>query len=185
MNGNRAVENHLRTSDWARLSGEVVHRGDFLIVHRDQAVQPDGAPGTYEHVTINEGARIVAVDASGNIPLVEDDLYLQGRRQLAPAGGGLRPGEDPETRARREFKRPGELRLLARFHPLPATTSASTYLFFTTALKDGVVRRDSTEARMTVKWMPLEAAVQAVRDGKITEAGTAIGLLLAARALAI
>ncbi|MEV4502569.1 NUDIX hydrolase [Streptomyces klenkii] len=190
MNGSHAEEHRRPASGWARLSSEVVHCGDFLTVHRDRVLQPSGVPGTYEHIAINEGARIVAVNASGNIPLVEDGFYLQGRRQLALPGGGLRPGEDPETGARREFeeetgKRPGELRLLTRFHPLPATTSASTYLFFTTALKDGVVRRDSTEARMTVKWMPLEAAVQAVQDGKITEAGTAIGLLLAARALAI
>ncbi|MFC4512211.1 NUDIX domain-containing protein [Streptomyces ehimensis] len=144
----------------------------------------------YEHVDISEGARIVAVDAAGRVPLVEDDSYLQGRRQLSLPGGGLRQGEDPEAGARREFeeetgKRPGELRLLTRFHPLPATTSASTYLFLSNALEDGVMRRDSTEARMTVKWMSLEAAVQAVQDGTITEAGTVIGLLLAARALAI
>ncbi|MEU1307815.1 NUDIX hydrolase [Streptomyces cinnamoneus] len=190
MSSTQSEENDRPASGWARLGGEVVHRGDFLTVHRDRVLRPDGAPGTYEHVAVSEGARIVAVDAAGNILLVEDDFYLQGGRQLALPGGGLRPGEDPETGARREFeeetgKRPGKLLLLTRFHPLPATTSATTCLFLATALQDGVLRRDSTEARMTVKWMPLKAAVQAVQGGEITEAGTVIGLLLAARALAV
>ncbi|MEV4505855.1 NUDIX domain-containing protein [Streptomyces klenkii] len=84
-----------------RLDTETIHRGRFLSLHRDQVIQPDGELGTYDHVTVKDGVRVVAVDPAGRIVLVEDACYLQGRIPLLP-GGGIRPGEHPEDAARRE-----------------------------------------------------------------------------------
>ncbi|WP_328383170.1 hypothetical protein OHS81_06130 [Streptomyces sp. NBC_00400] len=66
--------------------------------------------------------------------------------------------------------------------PLSAVTAAKIQLFLVADLRAGVVHRDDTEIGMTVRWWKLSEAVDAVRAGRITEAGSVAGLLLAAHA---
>ncbi|MEU3356022.1 NUDIX hydrolase [Streptomyces sp. NPDC037389] len=175
---------------WSRLSSHVVHQGGHLTLHHDRVLQPDGTEGTYDRVTVADGARTVAVDARGRVALVEDACYPLGRRLLHVPGGAIAEGECPGEAARRECEeetglRPGTLRPLTAYHPLPTRTSAVTHLYLGTDLRPGAgPHRDPTEAGMTVRWIPLDDAVAAVRAGEITEAGSAIGLLLAVSALA-
>ncbi|MGK5638534.1 NUDIX domain-containing protein [Streptomyces sp. URMC 126] len=173
---------------WERLGTDVLYRGDHLTLHRDRVLQPDGVPGTYERLTLADGARVVPVDDEGRVALVEDDFAPLGRRLLHVPGGGVAPGEHPEAAAARECeeetgRRPGTLRTLGVFHALPSRTSAVTHLFLGTALRPGTLRRDPTEAGMRVCWMPLDEALRAAGAGAVTEAGTVIGLLMAARLL--
>ncbi|MFF4160143.1 NUDIX domain-containing protein [Streptomyces sp. NPDC001678] len=175
---------------WSRLSSHDVHRGAHLTLHHDRVLQPDGTEGTYDRVTVADGARTVAVDARGRVALVEDACYPLGRRLLHVPGGAITEGECPREAARRECEEetgrcPGTLHPLTVYHPLPSRTSAVTHLYLGTDLRPGTgLRRDATEAGMTVRWIPLDDAVAAVRAGRITEAGSVIGLLLAASALA-
>ncbi|MFF4223357.1 NUDIX domain-containing protein [Streptomyces abikoensis] len=175
---------------WSRLSTGVVHRGSHLALHHDHVLQPDGTEGTYDRLTIADGARTVAVDARRRVALVEDAFYPPGRRLLHVPGGAIAEGECPREAARRECEeetghRPATLSPLAVYHPLPSRTSAVTHLYLGTDLHPSADHhRDPTEAAMTVRWIPLDDAVAAVRSGEITEAGSVIGLLLAASALA-
>ncbi|MEU7105912.1 NUDIX hydrolase [Streptomyces sp. NPDC046215] len=171
---------------WTRLSTEVLHRGPHLTLHRDRVLQPHGAEGTYEHLTLADGARVVALDGDGRVALVEDDFYPRGNRLLHLPGGGIGEGEDPRDAARRECEEetgryPHTLRPLTVYHPMPSRTSAVTHMFLATDLGHGTARRDPTEAGMTVRWVPLDDAVRAVESGAVQEAGSVIGLLLAAR----
>ncbi|MFI9202206.1 NUDIX domain-containing protein [Streptomyces sp. NPDC053048] len=183
-------DHHGPRRGWTRLSGHAVHRGEHLTLHRDRVLQPDGAESTYEHLTIADGARIVAVDASGRAALVEDACYPLGERLLHVPGGAVAEGECPRAAAGRECEeetgwRPATLRLLTTYYPLPSRTSAVTHLYLATDLHRGEVRRDPAEAGMTVRWMPLADAVSAARSGAVAEAGSVIGLLLAASVLAL
>ncbi|GHG53816.1 NUDIX domain-containing protein [Streptomyces griseocarneus] len=178
-----------RPRGWTRLGSRAVHRGDHLTLHHDSVLQPDGTEGTYDRLTIADGARVVAIDEDGRVALVEDAFYPPGARLLHVPGGAIAEGERPEDAAARECeeetgRRPGTLRQLTAYHPLPARTSAVAHLFLATDLRHGSLRRDPTEATMTVHWMPLGDAVAAVRSGAVSEAGSAIGLLLAASLLA-
>ncbi|MEV4505856.1 hypothetical protein [Streptomyces klenkii] len=67
---------------------------------------------------------------------------------------------------------------------MTALTAATTRLYLSTTLEEGQLQQDHTEADMIVKWLPLEDAVRSVEDGTISEAGSALGILLAARSLA-
>lgn len=116
--------------------------------------------------------------------LVEDAFYLQRRRVLHLPGGGV-GGQEPCDAAARELQEEtgliaGELRRLGVIDPLPSTTSARTHLFLATALRCGTVNRDDTEIGMTVQRCKFADAVEAVRTGRITEAGSVSALLLAA-----
>lgn len=172
---------------WVRTATKLLHQGPFVALYQDSVLRPDGAAGTYEYVVVEDGVRVVALDEDGQVVLVEDDFYLQKRRVLHLPGGG-RGGQDPQAAAIRELEEEtglvaGESRLLGVIDPLPATTGARTHLFLATALRPGRTHRDETEIGMTVQRWKLEAAVEAVRAGRITEAGSVAALLLAEHAV--
>ncbi|MFJ8199595.1 NUDIX domain-containing protein [Streptomyces sp. NPDC096152] len=172
---------------WKRVRTDLVHDGPFVSLYRDQVMRPDGRPGTYEHVAVDDGVRVVAFNRSRQIAMVEDDFYLQQRRVLHLPGGGT-GGQDPRVAALRELEEEtgivaDDLRALGVIDPLPAVTAARTHLFLATGLRPGTVHRDDTEAGMTVRWTTMERALKAVEDGVITEAGSVAALLLAERAL--
>ncbi|GHB22450.1 NUDIX domain-containing protein [Streptomyces chryseus] len=146
-------------------------------------IRPDGVAGKYEHVVVEDGVRVIALDDDGHVVLVEEDFYLQERRILHLPGGGI-GGQEPQAAAVRELEEEtglvaDETRLLGVIDPLPATTGARTHLFLATGLRPGRTHRDETEIGMTVQRWKLGDAVEAVRAGRITEAGSVVALLLA------
>ncbi|MER6567018.1 NUDIX domain-containing protein [Streptomyces sp. NPDC001093] len=164
-----------------------MYNGPFVSLYRDQVIRPDGRPGTYEHVAVDDSVRVVALDQSQQVALVEDDFYLPQRRVLHLPGGGT-GGQTPREAALRELEEETgavatEVRALGVIDPLPATTTARTHLLLATGLRLGTVRRDDTEIGMTVHWQTMDWALAAVEDGRITEAGSVSALLLAERAL--
>lgn len=169
---------------WTRTGTEVLHEGAFVSLRRDAVLRPDGSAGIYEHVSVDDGVRVVALDEQGRVLIVEDDFYLQQRRMPHLPGGGI-SGEEPHEAALRELQEEtgfiaGELRCVGVIDSLPSTTTARTHLFLATRLRPGTLRRDDTEIGMTVHRWEFADAVEAVRTGRITEAGSVSALLLAA-----
>ncbi|WP_416971617.1 NUDIX domain-containing protein [Streptomyces sp. 4F14] len=170
---------------WKKLGSEELHRGRFLSLRRDQVVRPDGSTGTYEHVSVHDTVRVVALDTRGRVLLVEDDFYLQGRRMLHLPGGST-DGQTAAVAGQRELAEETglvaeHLEHLTTLDPMPGITAARLHLVVATGLTPvaNVVGRDATEIGMTAAWWPTSEAVAAVRAGRITEAGSVAGLLLA------
>ncbi|MBO0651297.1 NUDIX hydrolase [Streptomyces triculaminicus] len=176
-------------SAWRTVSRRAVYEGQFIRLFRDSLEGPS-APEVYEHVEVADGVRVVALGQDGRVLLVEDEFYLPGRRMLTLPGGGAEPGEEPLVAARRELEeetgwRADTWQHLSTIHPLPSATAAQTHLFLARGLAPGRLARDTTEAGMTMRSVPVAEAVALVRSGAMTEAGSVTAVLLADQVLAV
>lgn len=106
-----------------------------------------------------------------------------------PAGMRDVDGEPPAETAQRELieevgMRAGHIELLTRFHNACGLTDADTHVFLATDLEPvGHDRQGPEERAMTVHQIALTEALARIADGRITDAKTVMGLLLADRKL--
>lgn len=143
---------------------------------------------------------VEAPDSVVVVALVDDDVVLvRQHRQAAgrdllelPAGVRDVPGEDATDVAARELAEEtglggGELTELGTFWASPGWTTER----FTVVLARGVrpvgtpagFEAEGEERHMEVVRLPLDAALEAVGDGALTDGSSALALLLAARVL--
>lgn len=125
---------------------------------------------------------MVALTAEHRVVLVR--LLREALRERVleiPAGIRDVEGEPPEETARRELReetgyRATAVERLGRIRTSPGFTDEVIDLYLARAEPVG-----APEEGLEVVAMPMAEAVAAVRDGRISDAKTAVGLLLAAR----
>ena len=128
---------------------------------------------------------VVAMLGDGRVVLVRQLREALGERILeVPAGKRDQPGEPPEETARREVReetgyRLADVRPLGRIHSSPGFSDEEVLLFVGRVEPEGEPDPAEGEEGIEVQLMPLEEAVAAVRDGRITDAKSAVALLLA------
>ncbi len=86
------------------LSSETVYTGKIVSLKVDRITLPGGGVAVREVVDHPGAVVIVALDDSGNVYLVRQYRHPIGRYLLELPAGGLEPGEDPLTTARRELR---------------------------------------------------------------------------------
>jgi ADP-ribose pyrophosphatase len=156
---------------------EEVFRGSLLRVDVERWADPDR---TREVVRHPGAAAVLAVTPDRRVVLVRQ--FREAVRESIleiPAGIYDQEGETPEEAARREVReetgyRVTSLRPLGSIYTTPGFTDERIDLFFAHAELAG-----EPEEGMEVVEIPLEKAVDLVRDGRISDAKTAIGILLA------
>ena len=180
-------------SGFRHLGERLVHQGHIWRVVVADFAGPDGVPFQRDIVR-SPGA--VAV-----VPLLRTSSSLDWSvilvRQFRPAIGaevveipaGMRDveGEEPVVTARRELGEEvgyeaDDVELLTCFHPSVGMTDSTTHVFVATGLRHvGDDRKGPEEAAMTTLVVPLRDALRQVAAGLITDAKTALGLLLTER----
>jgi ADP-ribose pyrophosphatase len=114
-------------------------------------------------------------------------VALEGELLELPAGTRDLEHEDPATTARRELAEEagldaGALEHLTTFYNAPGISDETITLFLGRHLTEVDHDRQSEEEHaMTVERIGLDDALAMVEDGRITDAKTIIGLMLAAR----
>lgn len=169
-----------------RVAGEKVYGGVLLHVYRDSVRLPGGKRATREYIDHPGAVAIVPVVAGGLILLERQFRYPLGSVMVEIPAGKIDPGEDPLDTARRELLEEtgysaGAWRHLGTIHPLVAYSNEHIELYLATelttsqaaALDDGEILETFT--------LPLEEALDWVRDGRITDSKTMIGLMWTAR----
>lgn len=177
--------------DWFEtVASDVTHDGVLSRVRVDRVRTPDGEVVEREIVEHSDAVAVVPIMDDGTVVLLRQYRQPFGDYQLEiPAGKLDVEGESAEEAARRELVEEAglevrSLRLLTTFRNSAGWTDEITTVYLGSGLTSRSPSDDFTpkaeEADMEIVRLPLDAAVEGVRDGTIVDAKTVIGILLAA-----
>ncbi len=182
------------------IAGERVYDGALLKVQRDLVRLPDGSEGTREYIRHPGAVAIVPVFDDGRVLLERQFRYPHRRVFIELPAGKLEPGEPHLDTAKRElleetgysaaewtrlgtihtaiaYTDEAEWTRLGVIHTAIAYTDEAIELYLAKKLKnEGKPRLDAGEFVETIA-VGFDAAIEMVRDGRITDAKSVCGLL--------
>jgi ADP-ribose pyrophosphatase len=163
------------------VSGSRVFDGKLLKVHRDTVRLPDGSAGEREYVRHPGAVAIVAFFEDGQVLLERQFRYPNRREFIEIPAGKLEPGEPHLETAKRELLEEtgyvaAEWTRLGVIHTAIGYTDEAIELFLVKKLTQKSAKLDAGEF-LEVLRLPLEEAIAMIRDGRITDSKTVIGLL--------
>ena len=159
--------------------------GNLLKVHRDTVRLPDGSLAQREFVVHPGAALVVPVLPDGNLVAVRQFRYPVGGVVLEFPAGRIDPPESALTTARRELTEEAgyeaaSITPLGRVHSVVGYSDEAIDFFIAEGLKFVGARPDVGEFLETVT-LSVEAMLDALDRGEITDAKTVAALLLYAR----
>ncbi len=130
------------------------------------------------------GACVVAIDEKKNIYLVEQYRIATKRMLLELPAGKLEIGEEHFTCAQRELTEELGIKaenwsFLSSFYPTPGYCDEEIKIYLAEDLTFGEKQLDPGEFLNVVK-IPLEKAIEMIKNNEIIDAKTMIGILLTA-----
>jgi ADP-ribose pyrophosphatase len=160
-----------------------VFRGRVFQVTTD-TVQEGEITYTRDVVHHPGSAVILPVFADHTVALVRQYRHPARRYLLEAPAGTLNKGEVPECGAARELEEElgvvaGKLEKLTEFFVSPGFCEEKMWLFLATQLTETKQRLDDDEILEVVR-IPFSQTLEMITDGKIQDAKTIIGLMLAA-----
>ena len=166
-----------------------VYEGRIMNVRLDTVEMADGRVAEREVVEHAAVVAIVPVDADGSVILVRQYRLPAQDVLLEVPAGGVDKGEFVDEAAQRELReetgyRAAILERLGGFYVSPGYVTEFIHVFLAMDLTEDALDGDVDE-EIEVAQMPLTEAVRLIETGEIKDGKSIIGLLLAARALAI
>jgi len=166
---------------------KVRFRGRIITLEQDEVTLPNGQRTTLEIVRHPGGAAIVAIDARGRVCLLRQYRYaVEGWLWELPAGK-IDHGEPPETTAQRELREEagctaGSWQPLGYLIASPGVFTERVWCYLATDLQSVATAQEAEEI-IEIHWIDFTEALRMVRDGRITDAKTIVGLCRAAAVL--
>ena len=170
------------------LESRQVYQGRLLDVRCDRVLTPDGHEATREYVRHQGAAVIIPVLDSGRLIFERQFRYPLRRTFLELPAGKIDKGELPVATAKRELfeetgYRASEWRHLGVLHPCIGYSDERIEIYLARGLRlDGERQLDHGE-HIDLLELDLDAALDAVRKGEITDGKTMSALLWAEKAL--
>ena len=181
-----------RTEDDGHLSesgvaSEEVFAGKLLRVRRDTVRLPDGKEATREFVTHPGAVVMIAELPNGKLLFERQFRYPLDRVFLELPAGKIHPGEDILLTARRELQEETGFvaerwHYLGVIHPCIGYSDERIEIFFAQGLSHVGHALDEGEF-LEVHELHLDEAMEAVRDGRLTDGKSVACLLWAERVL--
>ncbi len=164
-----------------------VYRGRLLHVMEDEVALPDGRKASREFIRHPGASAMVPFLDAATVLLVRQYRYPLGRHFYEVPAGKIDAGETPQQTARRELREEcgyeaRDWRHLATIHPCIGYSNERIELFMAGDLSRVAHAPDDGEFLEVVP-MKMAEALQWVKEGRITDEKTIIGLLWADRFL--
>ena len=181
---NTNKDKHLRES---LVISEEVFSGRLLRVRRDTVRLPDGKQATREFVTHPGAVVMIAELPNGKLLFERQFRYPLDRVFLELPAGKIHPGEDILLTARRELQEETGFvaerwHYLGVIHPCIGYSDERIEIFFAQGLSHVGHALDEGEF-LEVHELHLDEAMEAVRDGRLTDGKSVACLLWAERVL--
>ena len=163
------------------VAGGLVFDGKLLKVHRDTVRLPDGAEGSREYIRHPGAVAILALLDDGKLVLERQFRYPARREFIEIPAGKLEPGEPHLETAKRELlEETGyearDWTRLCVMHTAIGYADEAIELWLAKGLTLKERRLDPGEF-LEVLLVPFDEAFAMVRDGRIDDAKTVVGLL--------
>jgi len=167
------------------LNSTTVYRGRILEVREDAVRLPDGSTSRREYVVHPGAAVMLAMPDPQSVVIERQYRYPLRSHVFELPAGKIDPGEDALDTAKRELReetgyRAGEWRHLLTTYPVVGYSNERIELYLARDLEYVGGSLDDGEF-LDVLVMPLAEAIGWVKLGRINEAKTIMGLLLAER----
>jgi ADP-ribose pyrophosphatase len=166
---------------WKVVQSREIYRDPWIRVQVDDVIRPDGDAGIHSILHVKPGVCVLAMDTDRNVFLTEEFHYAVGRVTVEAVSGGIEPGEEPLTTARRELRE--ELGIVAAawtemgvVDPLTANVVSPTRLYLAEELTFVATEHEGTERIRSVR-VALDEAIRMLSDGQITHGPTCVLLL--------
>lgn len=171
-----------------RKESERIYEGAILNVRRDKVTAVKGE--AYREIIEHNGAvAMVPVTDEGNVVMVRQYRYACGRPVLEIPAGKIDIGEKPDSAARRELKEETgyeaeEFIRLGSINPSVAYSEEVIHIYAALGLRAGEQSLDEDEAVDVVEY-PFREIYDMAAEGKLVDAKTIAGLMMAAKQLSV
>ena len=163
------------------ITTEVVYKGDFLDVRRDEVLLPNGEIGIREWINHPGAVVIIPILPNGEIALIKQFRYAAESEFIELPAGKLDKGEEPKACALRELEeeigyKAGKMEFIANIHPAIGFANEIMSIYLAENLEKTNYNRDKDEF---IELIPtnMEEALNLVWENKITDVKSIIGLL--------
>ncbi|MCE5180242.1 MAG: NUDIX hydrolase [Betaproteobacteria bacterium] len=166
-----------------QLSTRNVFDGRLLHVREDQVTLPNGKTATREYIVHPGAVVVVPVLDDGDILMVRQFRYPLNRDFYELPAGKIDSGEETLVCGQRELlEETGYAaetwQLLTTIHPCIGYSDERILIYLAQGLSEHGHRRDEDEFLENVR-LPLATAMEWVRDGRISDVKTMVGLFWA------
>ena len=162
------------------LDSETVFKGRLLHVKRDRVRLPNGGESTREYIVHPGAVVVIPVFENGDLLLERQHRYPLHRDFIELPAGKIDAGEADLTCAQRELEEEtgytaSEWREVTTIYPCIGYSDERLAFYLARGLQPGNHGRDPDEF-LEILRVPFGEAMQWVRDGRICETKTVIGL---------
>ena len=166
-----------------KLSNQCVYEGNFLHMHQDKIMMPDGKLSVREYVTHPGGVVIIPLLANGDLVLERQHRYPLHQNFYELPAGKIEHNEDPLASAKRELLEEtgyiaSEWRYITTLYPCIGYSNEKQMYFLAEGLDLRGACPDDGE-NIEIFTLSFSEALEWVRTGKITDSKTVSGLFWA------